>query len=216
MTCDRCLKPDDLCVCAALKPAPVRTSVLVLQHPQEPDVDLGTGHLLHLSLPGSRLRIGLSWPNLAAAWGAAVEARRWAVLYLGSAELPPPGAPALGFVDRKGKLRAESPAPGEIQGLVVLDGTWSQAKSLWWRNAWLLKLQRAVLRPPQASLYGRLRREPRRESVSTLEAAALALAALEGDEALPERLVAPFRALLEAYRRRRGRGVRAEVRNEDA
>jgi DTW domain-containing protein YfiP len=124
------------------------------------------------------------------------------VLYLGSAELPPPGGTALAFVDRKGKLRPAPPAPGEIQGLVVLDGTWSQAKSLWWRNAWLLKLQRAVLRPPRASLYGRLRREPRRESVSTLEAAALALAVLEGDEGLPARLIAPFVALLEAYRRR--------------
>ncbi len=62
-----------------------------------------------------------------------------------------------------------------IDGVILLDGSWSEAKTLWWRNPWLLKLRRIVLNPPQKSRFGAIRREPRREALSTLEAAALLL-----------------------------------------
>jgi DTW domain-containing protein YfiP len=83
---------------------------------------------------------------------------------------------------------------------VVLDGNWSQAKALWWRNAWLTKLRRFVVVPDGPSLYGDLRKEARPDAVSTLEAVALALSVLEGDapgaEGVREKLLVPFRALL--------------------
>jgi hypothetical protein len=63
---------------------------------------------------------------------------------------------------------------------VLLDGSWSEAKTLWWRNPWLLRLRRLVLNPPRRSRFGRVRREPRREALSTLEAAALLLKHLDG------------------------------------
>ena len=84
----------------------------------------------------------------------------------------------------------------DLKGVIGLDGTWSQAKALWWRNPWLLKCRRLVLNPPFASHYGRLRREPRRESLSTLEAVGFALATLEGRPEILERLLAAFDALL--------------------
>src|SRR5204862_7870678 len=28
-----------------------------------------------------------------------------------------------------------------LDGIVLLDGSWKEAKTLWWRNPWLLKLQ---------------------------------------------------------------------------
>ena len=67
--------------------------------------------------------------------------------------------------------------PKKLKGLVVLDGSWSQAKALWWRNAWLLKLNRLCVYPTQPSIYGRLRKEPQTHCVSTLEAVADALTA---------------------------------------
>src|SRR4051794_27654522 len=36
---------------------------------------------------------------------------------------------------------------GKLEGVVLLDGTWSQAKALWWRNPWMLKCQRVILNP---------------------------------------------------------------------
>ena len=105
------------------------------------------------------------------------------------------------LADHKG--RAEENQRGllkDIEGIVLLDGTWSQAKALWWRNAWMLKCRRLVLQPPHLSLYGNLRKEPRRESVSTIEAAAYTLAALENDPALVEKILPPFRLLLDRAR----------------
>jgi len=62
----------------------------------------------------------------------------------------------------------------------LLDGSWSEAKALWWRNPWLLKTRRLVLDPQRPSHYSRVRREPRREALSTIEAAALLLKRVEG------------------------------------
>ena len=48
----------------------------------------------------------------------------------------------------------------------------------------------------EIDLYGSLRKEARPDAVSTLEAAALALSALEADPTVRERLLAPFRSML--------------------
>lgn len=203
--CASCLKPAWLCVCAAIKPVRAHTRVLILQHPQEPDKELGSARIAHLSLPGSTLRIGLSWPNLAAALGeggAEPHNKEWLVLHLGSTR-PAAGATPLTLVDRRGAPLAANVRPLPIRGLVLLDGTWSQAKTMWWRNAWLLKLQRGVLAPPRPSLYREARKEPRAEGLSTLEAIGLTLAELEHDPALLEGLLPPFRELLRRYRQGR-------------
>jgi len=200
--CPGCGKTRALCVCDALARVDHAVEVLVLRHPQEQDKDLGTAGLLCRQLARATLRTGLSWPNLAKALGRDDDPKRWAVLYLGTAKQAP--APELGplvAVDRDGEPLADQAASRRgIGGLILLDGNWSQAKALWWRNPWLLKCRRLVLNPQAPSLYGNLRREPRRESVSTLEAAASALAQLEGRPELVDTLVAPMRLLLKKVR----------------
>jgi DTW domain-containing protein YfiP len=200
--CPGCGKPTALCVCTALARVENRVEVLVLRHPQEQDKDLGTAGLLCRQLARATLRTGLSWPNLPKALGRDADPRRWAALYLGTAkQAPAPGLGPLVAVDRDGVPLADQTAGRQgIEGLILLDGNWSQAKALWWRNPWLLKCRRLVLNPQAASLYGDLRREPRRESVSTLEAAGLALVHLEARPELAEALAAPLRLLLKKYR----------------
>jgi DTW domain-containing protein YfiP len=172
-----------------------KVTVLVLQHPQEQDHALGTAGLLTRTLANARLAVGLSWRNLGHAVGEPVEARNWGVLYLGSAHAA--GQGPLVAVDRKGEtLPDQESAFSGLEGLVVLDGNWAQAKALWWRNAWLTKLRRFVVVPDGPSLYGNLRKEARPDAVSTLEAAALALSAVEADPTIRERILVPFRALI--------------------
>ncbi len=172
-----------------------KVTVLVLQHPQEQDHALGTAGLLTRTLANARLAVGLSWRNLGHAMGEPVEARNWGVLYLGSAHAA--GQGPLVAVDRKGEtLPDQESAFSGLEGLVVLDGNWAQAKALWWRNAWLTKLRRFVVVPDGPSLYGNLRKEARPDAVSTLEAAALALSAVEADPTIRERILVPFRALI--------------------
>jgi DTW domain-containing protein YfiP len=213
-----CGRAPPLCVCPSEPLVANRVRVLVLQHPQEQDRVLGTAGLLCRSLAGARLRTGLSWPSLRAAWAGRegepepLEPAQWAALYLGAlAETPSAEAPVLHLLDRKGAaLPDQGTARRQIQGIVLLDGSWAQAKALWWRNPWLLKLRRLVLNPSRPSRYGALRREPRRGALSTLEAGALALAELARDPTIEARLVAPFEELLRRYRASGGGGEKAE------
>jgi DTW domain-containing protein YfiP len=177
--------------------------VLILQHPQEQDRVLGTARMLAGALTKARLTVGLSWRNLGHALKEPAEPRNWGVLYLGSAQTRavPKGGEPLVAVDRKGEPLATQPAArAGLEGLVVLDGNWAQAKALWWRNPWLTKLRRFVVVPDGPSLYRDLRREARPDGLSTLEAVALALSVLEGDAAVREHLLVPFRALLSQAR----------------
>ncbi|MBS1962839.1 MAG: DTW domain-containing protein [Bdellovibrionales bacterium] len=210
MNCENCGKPESLCVCASVVPKANRHAVLFFQHPQEPDKELGSALLAHRALENSVLKIGLSVSNLKKALGRedAVPAK-WGVLYLGSgikglAERP--GGfikPGLYPVKKDGELLPEKETAevlASLEGVILLDGTWSQAKTLWWRNSWLLKCRRLVLVPRTKSLYGELRKEPRRECLSTIETTADTLDALGEDPAISTHLRALFAELLAKYR----------------
>jgi DTW domain-containing protein len=200
--CERCKKAPSLCVCQAIQPHTTHHHVLILQHPQEPDHEIGSALLTHLALPNSTLKIGLSWRNLAAALDKPeASSAEWAVLYLGSGvkgEIPK--NQALQFVSKNG---APIERPPKLQGVVLLDGTWSQAKALWWRNPWLLKLKRAILQPQEPSLYRDLRKEPRKECLSTIESAAEVLLALGEKPEVSGHLKEIFKQLLTQYRQKR-------------
>jgi DTW domain-containing protein YfiP len=177
--------------------------VLILQHPQERRELLSTAPLVCDTLRQSKLVVGLSWPGLARVVGDPAEPRRWAVLHLGSARAEPPTERReLSLLDRHGQPIADPSAIlAGLKGIVLLDGTWSQAKTLWWRNPWLLKLHRIVLDPPHPARLGRLRREPRRNALSTIEAAALALRHLETGPEAADALIASLERMMAAVRR---------------
>ncbi len=200
--CPRCEKPLPLCVCADIQPLDNKIALLILRHPQEQDKALGTARLTALHFKNAVFKTGLSWPSLSKALGRTADPKRWATLYLGSAD---PGVLAPGreilALDAKGKLLpAQDNALAGIEGVIVLDGTWSQAKTLWWRNAWLLKSRRVVLAPARPSLYGKLRREPRKAALSTLESVAILLSRLERRPDVETALIGSFTALLAKYR----------------
>ena len=201
--CPRCLKPLPLCVCDSVTPVQNRTSLLILQHPQEQDRALGTARLAALHFANATFKIGLSWPSLAKALGRPVaDPARWAVLYLGSSKVADLDTDAeIVAINRKGEIAERQRAIlDRIEGVVLLDGTWSQAKALWWRNPWMLKCQRVILGPQRPSRYGQLRREPRRDGLSTIEAAAMLIAALEKRPEISATLNASFERMLARYR----------------
>jgi DTW domain-containing protein len=201
--CPRCLKPLPLCICDSVTPIDNRISLLILQHPQEQDRALGTARLTALHFSNAEVKIGLSWPSLSKALGRPVaDPSRWAVLYLGSAKVADleTGREVVA-INRKGEIEDNQRAIlKDIEGIVLLDGTWSQAKALWWRNAWMLKCQRVILGPSRPSRYGQLRREPRRDGLSTIEAAAMLLSSLEKRPDIAETLDASFGRMLARYR----------------
>ena len=201
--CPRCLKARALCVCDDVVPIENRLSLLILQHPQEQDRALGTARLTTQHFHDATLRVGLSWPSLAKALGRPVaDPSRWAILYLGSAKVADLDTDAeIVALTRKGEIAERQRAILEqLEGVILLDGTWSQAKALWWRNPWMLKCQRVILGPRRPSRYGALRREPRRDGLSTIEAAAMVLARLEQRPDIETALTGSFERMLARYR----------------
>ncbi len=201
-------------VMANAEPIDNRLFVLILQHPQEKKEALATAALTRTLLRRAELAIGLSWANLSRALagvglGRPADPKRWAVLYLGSAR-----PAALGLqrevvaLDGRGEPAADQEAMlRALKGVVLLDGTWKEAKTLWWRNPWLLKLRRLVLNPQHPSRYGRIRREPRREALSTLEAAALLLKHLDGGPEIEAALLSALDRLVAEARPSRQKRV---------
>lgn len=178
-------------MCDRIVSYPTRRRALILQHPQEQDALLGSAQILVASLPRAKLVVGLSWRNLGHALGEEdVDPRKWAVLF--------PDREAQG--EQVFTRRGVPLDPSELEGIVVLDGTWSKAKTLWWRNPWLNKMNRMSLEPKQPSIYGRLRAEPRREYVSTLESVAAALTLCGEPPEIEVGLSRVFRTLVQRVR----------------
>jgi DTW domain-containing protein YfiP len=193
--CERC---GALCVCDTIVPFDNRIQVVILQHPQERDRTLGTAGLAVRHFRHAILKVGLSWPSLTKILGRPADPHRWAILYLGSAkaaQLAPDREVVV--LNRKGEPEPNQDALlRDIEGVVLLDGNWSQAKALWWRNAWMLKCRRVILEPRRPSRYGRLRREPRRDSLATIEAAAMLVSRLENRPEIEAALTASFEKML--------------------
>ncbi len=201
--CERCGKPPSWCVCDRIETHASRTKVVILQHPQEMDMSLGTARITALSLPDAvTVRPGLYWASLGRALDRSeVESKRWAILYphsLPRALTPTEQKAALVVIERKGTRMNLRESP--LEGIIVLDGTWSQAKTLWWRNPWMVKLPRLVLHPTEPSAYGKIRKQPQRGFLSTLEAVGETLDALGEDPAILKSLKRTFRTLLQRVR----------------
>jgi DTW domain-containing protein YfiP len=207
-TCPACGRTERYCVCEFVTPINTKTKILILQHPQEPGVDIGTVPIIQAAFPSSTVRTGLSWANLKKILGPTAEHPRWGVLYLGSVHVEdlPPGR-TLFVVDKKGTPREDQDdVLRRLEGFVVLDGTWSQAKTLWWRNAWLLKLPRLVLNPSKRSVYDAIRKEPRKGCLSTAETVAEVLATLENRSDVREGIEKPLSELVMRLSKHKPRG----------
>ena len=180
-TCLTCLRPATVCYCRHVRPVTTTTRVVLLQHPRERDVAIGTARMASLCLPNSELHVGVRWRgSTALARALGDPARPPALLY------PGPGA-----------IDVLRHPPARPVTLVVVDGTWWQTKKVVRENPELAALPRYAFAPPSPSEY-RIRREPQPSYVSTLEALVHVLGALEGD---PERfrgLLEPFRAMIDA------------------
>jgi DTW domain-containing protein YfiP len=188
--CDVCKRPKAACVCDRITELATERRVLILQHPQEQDVLLGSAQIVAAMIPKAKIVIGLSWANLGHALGEEdIDPKRWAAVF------PNREAEGEGVFRKGAELDASA-----LEGIVVLDGTWSKAKTLWWRNPWLVKLARMSLTPKEPSIYGRLRAEPRREFVSTLESVGAALTLCGEPPEVEASLKKVFRTMVQRVR----------------
>ncbi len=159
--CEQCLRPLKGCVCDALHPCRSERPLTIWQDPTEAKHPLSTARLLHLSVQPSRLLVAdtLSHQDVFPQGLEGV-----ALLY------PLPNAEPLDWQEAQ-----------SVNELLVLDGTWRKVRRLLHLNPWLLQLPCIRLQPQQSSQY-RVRKSPREDGLSTLEATAQCLAWLEQDD----------------------------------
>ncbi len=150
---------------------PTRTRIVVVQHPHEQRHPFGTARFVRLCMPNAEVHVAHPGAGDVLRCEVAVPAGA-AVLY------PSPGAVDLESL----------PADEHPPALIVLDGTWGHARTLYRHNPWLHGLRHVRLTPREPSRY-RIRKEPRDDYVSTLEAIVAALRITEpGNDRLDELL----------------------------
>ncbi len=175
--CLRCRRPKTVCWCDAVTAVPSTTRVVFIQHPREAKVPISTCRMAHLSLPNSELHIALGAEGNAAL--EAVCAR--------------PGTAVLFPSDSAVDVDDLEAAP---QTLVVVDGTWSNAKKVVEKSPLLSKLPRLKFFPDKPGNY-RIRKEPEAHCLATIEATAFVLDRLEKAPGRYTAILSAFDAMVE-------------------
>ncbi len=160
--CYRCWRARILCLCNHVKVVDNPVEVLFLQHPNERKVPMNTARLAHLSLSRSRLVHGVCFDEVRAVRDLLAHRERVGLLF------PSPQAKEL------------RDAPPDLETLVVVDGTWREAKKMIWLSPVLNEFPHYAFVPDKPSNY-RIRKEPKEEFISSIEATVAALRILDRD-----------------------------------
>ena len=194
--CYGCFRPKRDCFCAAIPRIDNRTDVLILQHVRERFHPFNTARIVHRALKRSTLLVD-------------------STCQLAAAPLPiRPGAVLL-YPGPEARLLSDLPADQRPEQLVIVDGTWHQAKTFVRDIPALRSLPRFGIVPASPGRY-RIRREPTATSLSTVEATVAALRDLEPETEGLDRLLEAFERMVErqltyprsqtVWRRNRRRG----------
>src|SRR6478609_8486264 len=82
--CARCRRPESVCYCKHLTSIETKTRIVLLQHPRERDMAIGTARMASLCLPNAELHVGVRWQgSTALAEALSDPARPAALLYPG-------------------------------------------------------------------------------------------------------------------------------------
>ncbi|XP_003741130.1 DTW domain-containing protein 2 [Galendromus occidentalis] len=178
--CTRCKRPINVCWCSHLPVDKIKTSttVLILQHPNEEKRNVRTAPMLESALENCHIIRGRHFSRHPLLRDTFSNPERSYVLY-----------PASDAIDVEDLV-----AVGRDYSLIVIDGTWNQAKSLYFGNKELHSLKKVKINPTHPSYYV-IRTQPHNECLSTVESVALALSKMERWPELNSLLVKPLVAM---------------------
>ncbi len=174
--CDDCFRPVSHCYCDAITPVDTRTEFLILQHRRERTHPFNSARIAARALTNCKLVCDRNEQL---------------------AEMQLPIKPSAGLLyPSPGALLLDQVPPEELpRQLVVIDGTWHQAKTLYRDVEVLRSLPCYALAPTTPGQY-QIRLEPDESSLSTVEAIAAAVRQMEPTNADIERLLDGFHAMI--------------------
>lgn len=159
--CSNCLKASSACICSTIKSINNRHRLHILQDPSEEKKAIGTARILKLSLNKVQLSIGELFDE------KMFDVNNCYLLFPGEQALPAT------------QLGEQLPINDDSQ-FILLDGSWKKAYKLLMSNPFLQKLPQVSINVDSKSNY-RLRKSPREDGLSTVEAGYYLLSQLEGD-----------------------------------
>ena len=192
--CDACRRPGPQCLCATLPPSGrigLATRVLVLQHPVEfRRKTVSTVPVLGLVLEDCRVLVGRSFGDELGRLidGAVGEGRTPLLLFPGEGAITLDGEGAAEELARA-RLQRGAAGTGDDDGpaarhlLIIVDGTWTQARRMLRHSPVLSERCQAVQFTGTAdrSIYDSIRKQPHGSCLSTLESCERTLRLLEPD-----------------------------------
>ncbi|WOT05454.1 tRNA-uridine aminocarboxypropyltransferase [Shewanella youngdeokensis] len=188
--CTSCHYPLKACLCASIKPMQVTTELIVLQDPSEVNHAKNSVRLMQLVIADTQVFVG----ETAADFTALRD-------YLAQADKPI----YLVYPSDKSELASQRSFK-EDAILLLLDGTWRKAYKLLQLNPWLQAFPALHLDLDSASNYT-IRKASRSDSLSTLEASAMMLKAIN-----PQQDVTPLTDALAALVEQRLASMPSDVR----
>lgn len=159
-TCPDCLRPISHCYCDSITMVNNHWPVIILQHKQEENHAIGTARIAALSLTNCRL------------YRQSEQVFTPGLINEKNALLVYPGEQAIPLEDFVTK---------ELHPLVFIDASWRKSRRMLHEFPFLASLPRVSFAPPQASRYT-LRKAPRENYLSTVEAIVHVLSLLEKDQ----------------------------------
>lgn len=193
--CEQCGKARKACICRWIQVIDAKTELWILQHPSEVKRAIGTARILTLSLPKARLWVGEDFSCHDELNALLQEPQREVYLiYPGEGAVP------------VSELAAQPHKSGKTRTLILLDGTWKKAYKMWQLSTNLHGLPTVNLDNAGQGNY-RIRKSPKDQGVSTVEAGYLALTALEGENEKFAPLLDAFNQMIEYQIRQMPEGV---------
>ena len=177
--CYDCHKPYSQCICDAIIKIKNQTHVLILQHPRERFHAIGTARIASLALANSHLEV---------AWKGFCDQENIGGLLQTDAGILYPSDDAVDLAD--------VPSHALPKQLVVLDGTWHTAKQIYRDHRVLHGLPKFALSPLAPSQY-RIRKAPKPEQRSTIEAIWQALLHIEPNTTDLDSLLVVFKEMID-------------------
>ncbi len=186
--CTRCLRPQITCICQWAKPINTSTAVTIIQHPNETKHYKGSGRLLHLCLPNSELIVGETL-NIE----QHINQQKQAVL--------------LYPTNTTDDVIYPSELDTSKTQLIVIDATWRKSRKVLHLNPSLNALPKLELPHPLPSSLYDIRKAEKQGQLSTLEATALALDALEPNKALYQQLIHCFSGFVQYIQHQKNKNM---------
>ena len=200
--CQRCKKPEQVCLCSYLDPQENAKAVIILRHPDERSKALGTASLIELGLSKALIVDALHFHHQ--------EIRDLLLSFSCTEPLliyPQPlneEYPHYVFDFEKDRFTSLA-LQKTYDSIILLDGTWRNTRELLHCNSWLKRLPSLNLVNIGQSRY-RIRQAKQEGAVATIEAAAFALTLLD-ETFQADRLIKPFEKMIEFQIEKMGQSV---------